>query len=197
MRLFHIPGSRSTRVVWTLEELGAPYELTVLDRARKQSPEHAERHPLGRVPVLELDDGQLMFESAAICLHLADLHPGAGLLPPAGTSARALAYQWTLFAMTELEAKVFALLFARRRGEDEAEHAEALAPRVAAVRRAVGAHPWMAGDTFTVADIVCGTMIASAFGRELLTEDGPLREYADRVRARPAYARAEAAGRPA
>ncbi|UTI65831.1 glutathione S-transferase family protein [Paraconexibacter antarcticus] len=195
MHLFHIPGSRSTRVVWALEEIGAPYDLTVLDRTQKQSEEHLARHPLGRVPVMELDDGQLMFESAAICLHLADLHPESGLLPPVGTSARALAYQWTLFAMTELEAKVFAFLFARRRGEDESEHAAELEPRAAAVRRAVSVHEWVAGDTFTVADIFCGTMLANAFKRKLLTEDGPLRAYADRVVARPAYARAEAAGR--
>ena len=49
MRVFHIPGSRSTRALWALEELGAPYEVTVLDRAGKNSPEHHERHPLGRI----------------------------------------------------------------------------------------------------------------------------------------------------
>src|SRR5207245_9107173 len=73
MRLYHVPRSRSTRVLWLLEELGAPYDLTVLAREDRQTPEHRERHPLGRVPVLE-DEHGFVFESAALCLHLADLH---------------------------------------------------------------------------------------------------------------------------
>src|SRR5438105_14430243 len=64
--------------------------------------EHRARHPLGRVPVLELDDG-FVFESAAVCLHLADLHPEAGLIGPLGSHARGLAYQWSVFAPAELE----------------------------------------------------------------------------------------------
>jgi glutathione S-transferase len=59
------------------------------------------------VPALELGDGTTMFESAAICLQLADLYPAARLIPPAGSSERALVYQWVLFAVAELEAPLF------------------------------------------------------------------------------------------
>jgi len=75
--------------------------------------EHARRHPLRRVPVLETDDGML-FESAALCLHVADLHPDAGLAPPPGTYERGQVYQWVSFAMTELEPAVLRLYLARR-----------------------------------------------------------------------------------
>jgi glutathione S-transferase len=76
MRVFHREhAGRPVRVVWTLEELGQPYELTVLTGDGGRSEEHRARHPLGRVPVLEDDEG-FVFESAAICLHLADMHPG-------------------------------------------------------------------------------------------------------------------------
>ncbi len=70
MRLYHVPNSSSQRVVWMLEELGEPYELVILgDRAsRVADSEHMERHPMGRVPVLEDDDGPV-FESGAICLY--------------------------------------------------------------------------------------------------------------------------------
>ncbi|MGI8712963.1 MAG: glutathione S-transferase N-terminal domain-containing protein, partial [Solirubrobacteraceae bacterium] len=98
MRLYHLPGSRSTRALWTLEELGAPYELTIMNPDERRSPEHLGRHPLGRVPVLELDDGRFIFESAAICLQLGDLYPDAGLLPAVGSTDRALVYQWSVFA---------------------------------------------------------------------------------------------------
>jgi len=79
-----------------LEEIGVPYELTVMTRDERKSAEHISRHPLGRVPVIELDDGRLLFESAAICIQLADLHPEAGLIPPVGSPERGLVYQWSL-----------------------------------------------------------------------------------------------------
>ena len=67
-------------VLWLLEEIGEPYELTEIAGVQRRSAEHLHRHPLGRVPALELGDGTTMFESAAICLHVADLNPAAGLI---------------------------------------------------------------------------------------------------------------------
>ncbi len=134
MRLYHAPGSRGTRVVWTLEEIGEPYEVAIVTREDRSSDEHRRRHPLGRVPALELDDGRTMFESAAICLHLADLYPDAGLIAPVGTFERALTYQWSVCAMTEVEKRVFGWLFAKRKGEDLGEHADGFAPVAEALR---------------------------------------------------------------
>ena len=85
-----------------LEEIGAPYELTVTSWEQGSGEEHRARHPLGRVPVVQFDDGYV-FESAAICLQLADLYPDASLIGALGTHARALAYQWSIFAPAELE----------------------------------------------------------------------------------------------
>ena len=79
------------------------WRVVRLDPAKGEtrSNEHLARHPLGHVPVLE--DGELtIFESVAICLYLADRFPDGKLLPPLA-SARALAYQWLFFAVTELE----------------------------------------------------------------------------------------------
>ena len=107
VRLYYMPRTRSSRALWMLEEIGAPYELTEIAGAERRSALHRARHPLGRVPALELEDGTVMFESAAICLALGDLHPEAGLTAPLGSSERALIYQWVLFAMTELEGPLF------------------------------------------------------------------------------------------
>src|ERR1700733_4974109 len=96
-RLYYMSRTRSSRVLWLLEEIGAPYELTEISGAQRRSAEHLGRHPLGRVPALELGDGTTMFESAAICLQLADLDPGAGLIGPVGSSERALVSQWVVF----------------------------------------------------------------------------------------------------
>ena len=102
MRLHHQPRSRSTRVLWLLEELGIPFDLTVMAREAKQTPEYRALHPLGRSPALETDDGPV-FESAALILHIADQNLDAGLIGPLGSYARALHYQWCFFAMTDSE----------------------------------------------------------------------------------------------
>ena len=102
MRLHHQPRSRSTRVLWLLEELGTPFDLTVMSREEKQTPEYRALHPLGRSPVLE-EDGGPIFESAALILHLADQNLDAGLIGPLGSHERGLHYQWCFFGMTELE----------------------------------------------------------------------------------------------
>ena len=102
MRLHHQPRSRSTRVLWLLEELGIPFDLTVMSREDKQTPEYRALHPLGRAPVLE-EDGGPVFESAALVLHIADQNLDAGLIAPLGSHERALQYQWCFFGMTDIE----------------------------------------------------------------------------------------------
>ena len=97
-----------------------------------------------------------------------------------------------LFAMTELEGRVFRWLFATRAGEDVTEHVASFKPVGDALRAALAEHDWIAGAEFTVADVLIATMLGNAFRRELLTETGPLRDYVERAQSRPAYLRAEA-----
>lgn len=191
MRVYHVASSRSTRVLWTLEEIGIPYEITnVTDR--RNSEEHRKRHPLGRVPVLELDDGTFLFESGAICLQLADMNPAAELVPTLGSRERGLVYQWILFGVTQVEPVVFPWHRAHRQGDDEAAHASAFEPVGAALRQGLGGHPWIAGSAFTVADIMCASMLRNTRLLGLLADDDPLSEYVDRALARPANVRADA-----
>lgn len=191
MRIYHVAGTRSSRILWALEEIGAPYEVTrVTDR--RTSEEHLQRHPLGRVPVLELDDGTFLFESGAICLQLADLNPASNLVPPVGSTERGLVYQWTFFGVTQIEPVVFPWHRAHREGKDEAPHAEAFAPIGVALRRSLAEHPWIASDSFTVADIMVASILGNTRRLGLLTDDDPISEYVDRALARPASRRAEA-----
>ena len=89
-RVFHREhAGRPRRVLWVLEEIGAPYELIVMNWEQGSSEEHRARHPLKRVPVVQTEDGYL-FESTAICLQLADQYPDAGLIGALGTYERAL-----------------------------------------------------------------------------------------------------------
>ena len=118
-RIYYMPRTRSNRVLWALNEIGAPFDSTPVEREDRRSPEHLARHPLGRVPAFELDDGTVMFESAAILLQLGDLYPESGLLPAPGSSERALVYQWTMFGMTELEGPLYRWLGERREGIEQ------------------------------------------------------------------------------
>ena len=196
MRLFHMPNSSSQRVLWLLEELGEPYELVILgDRAsRVADREHMARHPLGRVPVLEDDEGTV-FESGAICLYVADKYPQARLLPAAGTHERGLTYQWSFFAYTELQARA---LQVRLAGSPEAAEAPAKALREAvdAVDRAIDGKDFFVGDRFSVADLLVGSALSSARrfgGVELPAEAG---RYLAALESRPAKQRADARNPP-
>lgn len=197
MRLYHVPNTRSTRVLWLLEEIGAPYELTVMEPAERKLPEHLERHPLGRVPVIE-EEGGYVFESAGICLHLADLHPEAELIAPVGTHERALAYQWVLFSMTELEAGLLSI-FAFRELDEEKTKAATERFRAAAqvVEEALEGREWLLGAKFGVADLVCAGVLFYARRFELLDGLPRIAEYLERIDARPARQRAVEVAAPA
>jgi glutathione S-transferase len=194
MRLYHLPPSRSTRVLWLLEEIGQPYELTVMKGEDRKTDEHRRRHPLGRVPVLEDDDG-FLFESAALCLQIADVYPDAQLNWPLATHERGLVYQWTVFAMAELEP---AILEARRYREDDPARAQAGVERATAaataVEQALEGHEYLVGDRFSVADLVCGAVLIFARSSGLTDGMPNINDYLDRLEARPARQRATAIG---
>jgi glutathione S-transferase len=191
-RLYFMPRTRSSRVLWLLEEIGAPYDLTEISGAQRRSEEHLQRHPLGRVPALELDDGTTMFESAAICLQLADLNPGAGLIGPVGSAERGLVYQWVLFAVSELEAPLFRWMGERNEGITESPAHARFAAAAVAVQSALAQRDWLVEDRFSVADVMCASVLEGANARDLLRPWPGVEAYVRRGEARPAYARAAA-----
>ena len=191
MRLFHRENAgRPPRVRWALEEVGAPYDWVVLTTEEVNSAEHRERHPLGRVPVLEDHEGSL-YESAALCLHIADEHPEARLIAPLGSRERALIYQWTLFAMTELEPPMIETLRARDAPTAASEAArERFIAAVGAIEGALAHSDYLVGDRFTVADIIVSAILRSAARRELFAPSDRVAGYLERLTSRPAYVRA-------
>ena len=191
-RLYYMPRTRSSRVLWLLEEIGAPYELTEIRGAERRSDEHLRRHPLGRVPALELGDGTTMFESAAICLQLADLNPDAGLIGPVGSPERGLVYQWVLFAVSELEGPLFRWIRDLGEGVVDSPAHDRFTDAAGAMQSALVARDWLVDDRFSVADVMCASVLQGANARELLQPWPGLEAYLQRAEARPAYARAAA-----
>jgi glutathione S-transferase len=170
-----------------------PYEYVVMDKEEGRSDEHAARHPLRRVPVLETDEG-LLFESAALCFHLADQHPEAELIPAPGTFERGEVYQWSFFAMTEMEPAMLRAYVDRRGDSPEAaaradarleKTGRVLAERLDGLR-------FIVGDRFTVADVIVGGVLENAREYKLLADDARLLAYLEGLDARPAKQRAYA-----
>ena len=103
-QLHYFPGNANAAPHMVLEELGQAYELMLVDRARnaQNSKEYLTINPNGRIPVL-VDRDLVLFEAAAIVLHLVDQHPEAGLAPKVGTPERAKFYQWMTFLTNSLQ----------------------------------------------------------------------------------------------
>ena len=192
LRVYHRVGAgRPIRVVWALEEVGADYELVTMSAEEGASAEHRARHPLGRVPVLEDEQGP-MFESTALVFHVAELYPEAGLLPPPATHERAVVQGWSIFAMTELEAPAIESRSQREANPDASARAAArCADAVAVLEGALsGAPPYLVGTGFSVADIVAGGVLGVAVRVGAIEPSPTSAAYIESLAARPAWQRA-------
>lgn len=115
MQLHYYPGNASFTPHVLLHEIGLPFELKLVRRtegAHKQ-PDYLKLNPNGLIPVLV--DGELvLYETAAICLHLADTNPGARLAPPLGTAARAHFYKWLVWLTNTMQATLIHYFYPER-----------------------------------------------------------------------------------
>lgn len=120
MKLYFSPGNANLAPHMILEEVGSPFELVLVDRAKNEqlSPEYLKLNPSGRIPVL-VDDDLVLFETAAICLHLADTHPQANLVPALGTQQRAQLYKWLMYMTNTLQAELLTYFYPDRLCDDE------------------------------------------------------------------------------
>ena len=119
-QLHYFPSNANAAPHMVLEELGQKYELVLVDRAKnaQKSEEHLKINPNGRIPVL-VDGDLVLFESAAIVLHLVDRHPEAGLAPKVGTPERAKFYQWMAFLTNSLQEELMIWQYPERLAGDD------------------------------------------------------------------------------
>ncbi len=199
MKLYYVPKTRATRPRWLLEELGVPFELVRLDPAKGETrtAAHLLRHPLGHVPALE--DGEVrIFESAAICLYLADKYPEKKLVPPLGSLPRALCYQWIFFAVTELEPPLSAVAMQMRKPEAErdaaivAQEKERFGKAAAALEPVFAKKLFLLGTDLSVADVIAGTILLRSKSLGILPDLPAVDAYLARLEERPARQRANA-----
>lgn len=99
LRIYHVPGTRSARIIWLMDELGVPIEIENIPFSRefRMSPEWLAKNPVGKVPALE-HDGNVMFESGAMVQYLLTRFGNGRLEPDSATWQYAIYLQWLWFA---------------------------------------------------------------------------------------------------
>ena len=200
LQLHYYPGNASMAPHLLLEELGAAYELKLVDRTQQahKSAEYLLLNPNGLIPVL-VDGDLVLYETAAICLHLLDTNPKAGLAPALGSSARAHFYKWLVWMTNSLQAALIIYFYPER----WADNAEAAAQVRSHAQTKVGAlldqieaelerhgGPYLLGETFSAVDLYALMLCrwTRGFGRPARSLP-QLGAYLQRLLARPAVQR--------
>lgn len=162
-RLHHFPGNASMTPHLLLRELGAPFELVLVDRTQgaHKAPAYLKLNPNGLIPVLE--DGDLvLYETAAIVLHLVDTHPQAGLAPAPGSAERAEFNKWLVWLANTVQAMMPHYFYSERmvapgNADGAAQVKAAAEARIAAAMDQIDARlaatgAWMGGARFSALD---------------------------------------------
>ena len=186
------PMSRGRIVRWMLEEVGRPYQTELMDFAgNAKSPEYLAINPMGKVPAIKHGD-TVVTECAAICAYLADAFPQAGLAPPHGNKLRGPYYRWLFFGAGPIEQSVAFQAMKidvppEQRGTvGFGSHSDVLN----ALDGALQGREYLAGDSFTAADLYIGSHLGWGMDFGTLEKRPVFEAYVARLQARPAAMRA-------
>ncbi|RYX89556.1 MAG: glutathione S-transferase family protein [Comamonadaceae bacterium] len=207
IQLYFSPSTAAMAPHILLEELGLPFEKVLVDTAQgaHRSEAYRKLNPNGVVPVL-VDGDLVLYESAAICLHLCDTHPASGLAPAIGSTERAHFYKWLAWLTNTLQATLM-LYFYPERWVEPGNSAGAAELKAQAEKR-VGvlldqldaelatvaqthAEPWLLGGRYSAVDAY-GLMLCrwTRYFESVPARDRPhLGPYLHRVLTRPAVVR--------
>ena len=199
IELHYFPGNASMTPHLVLRELDLPFELKLVDRANAahKSPEYLKLNPNGLIPVL-VDGALVLYETAAIVLHLVDKVPAAGLAPPLGTTERAEFYKWLVWLSASLQSQM-PIYFYTDRYVAPGNAAAAAEVKAATEKRieglidqidaqlAASGGPWMLGQRYSALDpyvlMLCRWTRGMGRPARTLPHIGP---FLERMLARPA-----------
>ncbi len=186
LRLYHAPRSRSSRILWLLEELGADCEIVYTNISRMDGSGDEDEnnpHPDKKVPAL-VHDGTLITESSAIVLYLTDLHAKAGLGPQPGEEGRGEYLTWLFYYSGVIEPVV---TFESAGLGDHPSLLRTFRGKAEMERRLLDAlrhGPYLLGEAFTGADILIASL--GAWARTMLPTGKLVDDYLARCNSRPA-----------
>ena len=199
--LHHLEYSRSTRVIWLLEEMGTPYEMVRHQRdpqTFRAPPGLAEVHPLSKAPTV-IVDGHVMVESGAIIEYLIERF-GSEMLAPANAKDRPAYLEWLHFAEGTMASPIIFTALGPRFGGLGPMLGGFMGAEVTKlldhVERAVTGHDYLVGDRLSGADINMAYLLEVATASKQIGERPNLIAYLERLRARPAYQKSIEIGGP-
>jgi glutathione S-transferase len=190
--LYHSPNTRSSGALLLLEELGADYDLHVLNMkaGEHRRPDYLTVNPLGKVPAIRHGDA-LVTEQGAIFIYLADLYAEAGLAPALDDPLRGPYLRWLVFYGSSFEPAV--VDFAQKREPGPA----AMSPYgtydsvIETVAGQLRQGPYLLGERLTAADILWGMALSWTTMFKVVPERPEIMDYIARIRTRPALARVQ------
>jgi glutathione S-transferase len=190
IRVYYHPYSRAAGTLWPLEEVGVPYELTVVDimKGEQKGEGLVAKNPMGKIPTL-VDGDLVVTEAAAIALYLADRYAPARLAPALDDSRRGTYLRWSFFAPGVIEPAVMAHMSKWEVREVAAGWGN-YASMIAAAESAISGRPYVLGDEFSMADVVFGGTLRFMLEFKQIEPTPLFQGYIDRLNARPAYQRA-------
>jgi len=199
MKLYFSPGACSLSPHIVLREAGLPFQLEKVDLKAHKTAGGADFYavnPKGYVPALQLDDGQVLTEGAAIVQYIADRKPESKLAPAAGTMDRYRIQEWLTFISTELHKAHSPLFKATTPDETKLAQKDLIGRRLDFVAKHLDGKQYLMGDVFTAADAYLFTILRWSKGVNVDLGKWPtLPPYIDRISARPAVAAAMEAER--
>jgi len=194
LTLYHASPSRSSIILWMLEEIGQPYDIKLLSLSKGENlkPDYLAVNPMGKVPALRHGDA-VITEGAAICTYLADEFPDKKLNVPVGNPGRGVYLKWLFFGPSVIEPAMTDRAFPRK----ESPRAASVGWRdfdtvLQILSDALAKGPFLMGEQFTAADIVIGSGLRYGMMFKLIPERQEFQEYVGRITARPAAQRAQA-----
>src|SRR5690349_17867621 len=191
--LYHSPNTRSSGTLLLLEELGAPYDIHLLDMkaGEQRQPEYLAVNPMGKVPAIRHGDA-IVTEQVAIFLYLADLFPEAGLAPAIGDPLRGPYLRWLVYYAACFEPAVVDRAMKRDPAPSMMSPYGDYDSMLRTLTDQLAAGPYLLGERFTAADVLWGTGLAwtTAFG--LVPKLPEIASYIDRLTARPSVAKVKA-----
>jgi glutathione S-transferase len=194
LTLYHASPSRSSVVLWMLEELGEPYDIKLLKLSAGDNlkPDYLAINPMGKVPALD-HNGTVITEVAAICTYLADEFPQKKLNVAVGTPRRGVYLKWLFFGPGCMEPATIDRAAPRKEPARRAMLGYGdFDTTMNTVAKAVEKGPWLMGEQFTAADVVLGSQIRWGTIFKLIPERPEFTAYAARIAGRAAAQRAEA-----
>lgn len=190
---YHAPNSRSGGTLALLEELGADYELHVLDFKAGEQRQSTYRaiNPMSKVPAI-LHDGVLVTEQPAVFMYLADLYAEAGLAPAVGDPLRGAYLRWLVFYGSCFEPALVDRSLNRDPAPPSTSPYGTWEDVMHTLQKQLAKGPYMLGERFTAVDVLWGGALHWTTLFHLVPETPHIRAYIDRVITRPAMQRATA-----